>query len=264
MLKLLVEVPANTERYDQYGIAGKTSQDTSLNCSTSRIALPGMPEQAEAIQRLLYDFRNEINFPYVVDDSLALKELRLHVMQCVLEICLRRELASQGNEASYFTRNLIDLAVIGRIMANLTYNDSSDVMATSSNFEDAIRVISKALGKKEKSITTFVDIPKIMLSAQEFRILMAIGMELILNSVRHAFYNDGTGQLFVALKKVNDEKDVELLVADNGFGPQKLNFGRGLRLVARVSAVVFGDITIRQQLHGGTGVALRFPAARER
>jgi two-component sensor histidine kinase len=264
MPKVSAKVPANTEYYGQYRTAGKTSPGRSLNCSVSGIEFLRNLERAEIITRLLYYLRNEINFSSVLDDNVSLEELRLHVTQCVIKKCLRFELASQGDEVSYFSQNITDLAVLDRIMASLTCNDASEVMAGLSDFGDVIRLVSKLFGNHEKSITAIVDVSKIILSAKEFRILMNVGMELILNSVRHAFYSEGTGQVSVSLKEVNNGKDVEFLVVDNGCGPQKLNFGRGLRLVTRASAAVSGDITIRQQACGGTGVALRFPAATAR
>jgi two-component sensor histidine kinase len=120
------------------------------------------------------------------------------------------------------------------------------------------QLFANSLGK----IHISVDMPRLPLSAREFRVLMSIGLKLVLNSVRHAFYKDGTGQVSVSLKKTNNGQNVELCVADNGRGPERLRMGRGLRLMSRVSAVVAGDIAVRRQPHGGTGAALTFPRAR--
>jgi hypothetical protein len=63
----------------------------------------------------------------------------------------------------------------------------------------------------------------------------------------------------VSLKEKNIGQEIEFCEADNGFGPQRLNFGRGLRLVSRVSAVIAGDITVRRQPSRGTTLAPTFP-----
>jgi two-component sensor histidine kinase len=173
-------------------------------------------------------------------------------------------LASQSNEHSYFTRNLFDLAAIGRIMTDLTRNDPAEVTDPSLSFEDAVKIVANLFANSAGKIHVAVDMPKLTLSALEFRVLMNVGLELVLNSVRHAFYKVGTGQVSVSLKVANNGQDVELCVADNGYGPERLSFGRGLRLVSRVSAVVAGDIAVRRQPSGGTGVALTFPRARIR
>ena len=193
-----------------------------------------------------------------------MEELRRHVAQCILDTCLKQELASQSDEDSYFTRNHFDLLVLSRVMADLARNDDSEVTDPSFGFEDAIKVVAKLFANSAGKIRVAVDMPKLTLSTMEFRVLMNVGLELVLNSVRHAFYNDGAGQVLVSLRKTNNGQDVELCVADNGYGPQRLSFGSGLRLVSRVSAVIAGDIAVRRQSSGGTGVALTFPRARIR
>ena len=146
-------------------------------------------------------------------------------------------------------------------MTDLTRNDASDVTDPSPSFEDTVKVVAKLFANSAGKVRVAVDMPKLTLSTMEFRVLMNVGLELVLNSVRHAFYNDGAGQIFVSLAKTNNGQDVELCVADNGYGPQRLSFGRGLRLVSRVSAVIAGDIAVRRQPSGGTGMALTFPSA---
>jgi two-component sensor histidine kinase len=264
MLKLPTETPSKAYhvRLAHYGVEGLASGIPLLNLPTSRTASRGDRERAGIIIRLLHDLRNDIPPPSNADEHVALEELRRHVALGILDTCLKRELASQSNEDSYFTRNLFDLAAIGRIMTDLTRNDPGEVMDPSLSFEDAVKIVTKlfAAGK----IHVAVDMPKLTLSAVEFRVLMNVGLELVLNSVRHAFYDDGTGQVSVSLKAMNYGHHIELCVADNGCGPERLSFGRGLRLVSRVSAVVAGDIAVRRQPSGGTGVALTFPRARTR
>lgn len=193
-----------------------------------------------------------------------MKELRRHVAQCILDICLKQELASQSNEDSYFTRNYFDLVVLSRVTTDLVRNDAGEVSDPSFRFEDAVKVVAKLFANSAGKIRVAVDMQKLTLSTMEFRVLMNVGLELVLNSVRHAFYNGGSGQVLVSLTKTNNGQDVEFCVADNGYGPQRLSFGRGLRLVSRVSAVIAGDIAVRRQPSGGTGVALTFPRARIR
>ena len=125
MLNVSPEVSANIECYRT---GGNTATDYFLNCSIGRSAFPGNLERSEIITRLLCYLRSEINFFSILDGNVSFEELRLHVTQCVIEKCLKRELASQGDEASYFSQNIMDLAVIDRVMASLTCNDASEVM----------------------------------------------------------------------------------------------------------------------------------------
>ena len=67
-------------------------------------------------------------FFFILRDNVSFEELRRHVTQCVIEKCLKRELASQDDEASYFSQNIKDLAVIDRVTASLTCNDAREVM----------------------------------------------------------------------------------------------------------------------------------------
>jgi two-component sensor histidine kinase len=149
-------------------------------------------------------------------------------------------------------------------MTDLTRNDPGEVADPSLSFEGAVKIVAKLFANSASKIHVALDMPKLTLSTLEFRGLMNVGLELALNSVRHAFYKDGTGQVSVSLKETNNGQDVELCVADNGYGPQRLSFSRGLRLVSRVNAVVAGDIAVRRKPYSGTGVALTFPRARIR
>lgn len=264
MLKLPTETPSKAyhTRLVHYGVEDLASDIPSLNLPTSRIVSRGDRERADIIIRLLHDFRNDMAHPSNADKHVALEELRRHVALCILDTCLKRELTSQSSEESYFTRNLFDLAAIGRIMTDLTHNDPGEVADPSFSFEDAVKIVAKLFANSAGKIHVSVDMSKLTFSAVEFRVLLNIGLELVLNSVRHGFYEDGTGQISVSLKATNYGHNVELCVADNGYGPERLSFGRGLRLVSRVSAVVAGDITVRRQPSGGTGVALTFPRVR--
>jgi two-component sensor histidine kinase len=266
MLKLLTETSSEADHVHlaHEAVEGLAPDIPSLNLPISHIASRGNRERAGIITRLLDDLRNDTAHPLNADEHVALEELRRHVAQCILDTCLKRELASQSNEDSYFTRNQFDLAVLSRIMTDLTRNDASEVTDHAFNFENAVKVVAKLFASSAGKIHVVVDMPKLTLSDMEFRALMNVGLELVLNSVRHAFYNDGAGQVLVSLTKTNNGRDVELCIADNGYGPQRLSFGRGLRLVSRVSAVVAGDIAVRRQPSGGTGVAFTFPRARIR
>jgi anti-sigma regulatory factor (Ser/Thr protein kinase) len=266
MLKLPTQTPSKAYhvRIAHYGVEGLASDIPSLNLPIGRTASRGNRARAGIIIRLLHDLRNDFAHPSNAGEHVALEELRRHVALCILDTCLKRELASQSNEHSYFTRNLFNLAAIGRIMTDLTCNDPGEVTDPLLSFEDAVKIVAKLFANSAGKIDVAVDMPKLDLSALEFRVLMNVGFELVLNSVRHAFYKDGTGQVSVSLKVANNGQDVELCVADNGFGPERLSFGRGLRLVSRVSAVVAGDIAVRRQPSGGTGLALTFPRARIR
>ena len=266
MFKLLTETSSKAHhvRLAQNGVEGLASDIPSLNLPISHIASRGNRERAGIIIRLLHDLKNDMAHPSNADEHVALEELRRHVALCILDTCLKGELASNGDEASYFTRNLLDLAVLSRIMTDLTRNDPGEVTDPSLSFEDAVKTVAKLFANSAGKIRVAVNMPKLALSAMEFRVLMNVGLELVLNSVRHAFYKDGTGQVSVSLKEKNNGQDIEFCVVDNGFGPQSLNFGRGLRLVLRVSAVIAGDIAVRRQPSSGTGVALTFPRARIR
>jgi anti-sigma regulatory factor (Ser/Thr protein kinase) len=266
MLKLPTETPSKAYhvRFAHSGVDGLASDIPSLQLPISLIASRGNRERAGIIIRLLHNLGNDMAHPSNANEHVALEELRRHVAQCILDTCLKRELASQSDEDFYLTRNHFDLAVLSRIMTDLTRNDASEVTDHSFNFENAVKVVAKPFASSAGKICVVVDMLKLTLSDMEFRVLMNVGLELVLNSVRHAFYNDGAGQVLVSQAKTNNGQDVELCVADNGYGPQRLSFGRGLRLVSRVSAVIAGDIAVRRQPSGGTGVALTFPRARIR
>jgi hypothetical protein len=260
MLKLQTEAPY--VHLTGYGAVLGASDTPSRNLPIGRIASPRNRARASIITRLLYDLSNGIAYPSNADARGALEELRSHVSQCILEACMKRELASQRDQESYLTKNFFDLAVFGRIMTNLTRNNAREIADPSFRFEEALKIVTKLLGNSVGQIHIVVDMPKLTLSTIEICTLMNVGLELVLNSVRHAFYKAGTGQVSVSLKERNNGQDLEFCVADNGCGPESLNFGCGLLLVSRVSAVVAGDITVRRQPSGGTGVALTFPKAR--
>src|ERR1700733_13945143 len=145
MFKLLTETSSKAHhvRLAQNGVEGLASDIPSLNLPISRITSRGNQDRAGIIIRLLDDLSNDKAYPSNADEHVALEELRRHVAQCILDTCMKRELASQGDEDSYFTRNLLDLAVIGRLMTDLTRNDASEVTDPSFSFEDAIKVVAK-------------------------------------------------------------------------------------------------------------------------
>ena len=223
MFKLLTETSSKAHhvRLAQNGVEGLASDIPSLNFPISRITSRRNQDRAGIIIRLLDDLRNDKAHPSNADEHVALEELRRHVAQCILDTCLKQELASQGDEASYFTRNHFDLAVLSRIMADLTRNDANEGTDPSFSFEDAVKVVVKLFASSAGKIRVAVDIQKLTLSTMEFRVLMNVGLELVLNSVRHAFYNDGAGQVLVSLTKTNNGQDVELCVADNGYRAAK-------------------------------------------
>ena len=222
----------------------------------------GNRARAIIITRLLHDLEDDMVHLSTSDEHVALDELRRHVAHCILDTCLKRELASQSDEGSYIIKNRFDLAAIGGIMADLSCNNPVEVNDVSVRFENATKIAAKLFADPAGKIHVKVSMPKLTLSAMEFRVLMNVGLELVLNSVRYAFDKCGTGQILVSMKEENDGQNVEFCVADNGYRPQRLSFGRGLRLVSRVTAVVGGDIVVRWQPSGGTGVALTFPRAR--
>jgi hypothetical protein len=188
MSKLLTEVsfkPSHT-RLAHYGVEGAGSDISSRPIGS--IASRGSRARAGIVTRLLHDLGNDITHPSSADENVALEELRRHVAQRILENCLKQEVGRQDNEGSYFTKNLIDLAVIGRIMTDLTFNDVDEVMDPSFSFEDAVDIVAKLFANSAGKIHVAVDVPKLTLSALECRVLMNVGMELVLNSVRHAFY----------------------------------------------------------------------------
>jgi hypothetical protein len=118
MLKLLTEAPSEPyrTRLDFYGGDGKDSDVPSLRLPIGGIASSGSCARAGIITQLLLDLGNDITHPSNVDEHVSLEGLRRHVAQRILQTCLERELSSQGDEGSYFTRSLIDLAVIGQTM----------------------------------------------------------------------------------------------------------------------------------------------------
>src|ERR1700760_4010360 len=107
MLKLLTETPSEAYHVDlaHSGVEGLASDIPAPNLPASRIASRGKRARANIIIRLLHDLRNDKAHPSNAD--VALEELRRHVAQCILDTCLKRELASKSNEDSYFTRNLL-------------------------------------------------------------------------------------------------------------------------------------------------------------
>ena len=125
MLKVSPEVSANIECYRT---GGNTATDYFPNCSIGRRAFPGNLERSKIITRLLCYLRSETNFLSILGGNVSFEELRLHVTQCVIEKCLKHELVSQGDEASYFSQNIMDFAVTSSVMASLTCNDASEVM----------------------------------------------------------------------------------------------------------------------------------------
>jgi hypothetical protein len=124
ILKHPTETPSQAYqlRLAHYEVKGWASDIPSLNFPISRIASRGDRERASIIIRPPRDLGNDMAHSSNPDEHAALEELRRHVVQCIPETCLKRELARQRNEDSYFTRNLSDLAEIGRFMTNLTGN----------------------------------------------------------------------------------------------------------------------------------------------
>ena len=265
MFKLLTETSSKVHhvRLAQNGVEGLVSNLPPMNLPINRITSRRNQDRAAIIIRLLDEIRNDkAHLSKNADEHVVLEELRRHVAQCILDTCLKQELASQSDEGSYFTRNHFDLVLLSRVMTDLARNDASEVTDPSFRFEDAVKVVAKLFANSAGKLRVAVDMQKLTLSTLEFRVLLNVGLELVLNSVRHAFYSDGAGQVLISLTKTNNGQDIELCVADNGYGPQRLSYGRGLRLVSRVSAVIAGDIAVRRQPSGGTGVALTFPRAR--
>jgi signal transduction histidine kinase len=266
MLKLPTETPSKAYpvRLAPYGAAGFAPDRPSLNLPISRLASGGHRERAEIITRLLQDLRSEMAHPAHAAEPVALDELRRHVALCLLETCLKRELASQSLDGSYCSKNLFELSALGRIMSDLARNDPGEASDFSLGFAEMVRIVAKLFAHSPDTIHVAVDLPKLTLTPMEFRVLMSVGLELASNSVRHAFYHGATGQVSVSLKRTHHGQNVEFCVADDGYGPDRVSMGRGLRLVSRVGAVVGGDIAVRRQPHGGTAVALTFPRARIR
>jgi two-component sensor histidine kinase len=190
----------------------------------------------------------------VYDDNGALEELRRHVSQRILETCLKKELEGHADGAAYFEA----LTKIGRILTDLK-NDQHEVVRCFSSFKDTAAVVVELLRRANNDISIVSNILDVSFDSVEFSVLTNVSLELILNSLRHAFPNGRSGYITISLKETNEGKDLELLVSDNGCGPRDIVFGQGLRLAARLSTVLCGDITIRHHDGGGTGVALTFP-----
>jgi hypothetical protein len=97
MLKLPTETPSKASHVliAHYGAEGLASDIPSLNLPIGRTASRGNRARAAIIIRLLHDLRNDLAHPSNAGDHVALKELRRHVALCILDTCLKRELASQ-------------------------------------------------------------------------------------------------------------------------------------------------------------------------
>jgi hypothetical protein len=228
-----------------------------LKLSVGRSSSRGSLARIGIMTKLLHDLLRDITRHSVCDDNIALEELRRHVGQRILETCLKRELESQTDEVPDFDA----LTKIGSIMTDLSQHNPPETVSHFSRFEDIAKVAVKLLRRPDNDIFFFSNISNILLTSIEFNVLTSISLELILNSLRHAFHNGRSGFITVSLEEKNNGKDVELLVSDNGCGVSDIVFSQGLRLVTRLSTVLCGDIAVRQQDGGGTGIALTFPRA---
>jgi hypothetical protein len=97
MLKLPTETPSKAfpVRLAHYGAEGLAADIPSLNLPISHIASSGTRERADIIVRLLPGLRNDLSDPSNAGEYVALEELRRHVVLCILDTFLKRELASQ-------------------------------------------------------------------------------------------------------------------------------------------------------------------------
>src|ERR1700722_1658166 len=100
MLKLPTETSSKAYHVSlaHPGVDGLASDIPSRKSPISRIASRGNRERAGIIIRLLYDLRNDMARPSDGDADFALEELHRHVALCILDTCLKRELASQSNK----------------------------------------------------------------------------------------------------------------------------------------------------------------------
>ena len=86
--------------------------------------------------------------------------------------------------------------------------------------------------------------------------------ELVSNSLKHAFNGVDKGELYIALKSTNDNKDYELIVGDNGCGSEecvlsKIINSTGLTLIKTFVKQLNGSIeTLREK--SGTNFKISF------
>lgn len=151
------------------------------------------------------------------------------------------------------------IELMGRIHRQL-YDPAALDRPVSEQIAQAVRQAQDVVGAQRVTVTT--EIADVRLELGRLMTLILLITELLTNSVKHAFGDDGVGTVRIVLERCGDG-EVGLTVADNGrgFDPQKTASGprRGLG-----SAIIAGFVaqlrgTMETRIDGGVTTRIRFP-----
>ncbi|MFW9879434.1 MAG: sensor histidine kinase, partial [Candidatus Thorarchaeota archaeon] len=133
------------------------------------------------------------------------------------------------------------------------------------HFEEYLKALTESLqsslGGRSHKVEIVTDMDEIVLNADAAIPCGLIINEIIMNSFKHAFPEDGEGEVRITVRK-NDPADITMKVSDNGIGmPEGVNFDRpdslGLELIKTLAEKQLGG-TIELRNANGTEYTITF------